>query len=98
MWTTRPCKTGSASAACETGSARTAYLEPASARREMDAPILLTPRDVMFIVSTTLVCAALVYIARGVDALPARNDRNVEALKEVLAARDLLLPRPANNR
>ena len=63
----------------------------------MDTPIL-TARDVLTIVSTTLVCAALVYIARGVDALPARNDRNVETLKEVMAARDLLAPRPANNR
>jgi len=63
----------------------------------MDTPIL-TARDVLTIVSTTLVCAALVYIARGVDALPARNDRNVEALREILANRDLLLPRPANNR
>ena len=58
----------------------------------MDAPILLTPRDVMFIVSTTLVCAALVYIARGVDALPARNDHNLEKLREIIA------PRQANNR
>ena len=63
----------------------------------MDTPIL-TARDVLTIVSTTLVCAALVYIARGVDALPARNDRNVEALREILAARDLLAPRPAYNR
>ena len=63
----------------------------------MDTPIL-TARDVLTIVSTTLVCTALVYIARGVDALPARNDRNVEALREILANRDLLLPRPANNR
>jgi hypothetical protein len=54
----------------------------------MDTPIL-TARDVLTIVSTTLVCAALVYIARGVDALPARNDRNVEALREIIA------PRPA---
>ena len=60
----------------------------------MDTPIL-TARDVLTIVSTTLVCVALVYIARGVDALPARNDRNVEALREILANRDLLAPRPA---
>ena len=60
----------------------------------MDTPIL-TARDVLTIVSTTLVCAALVYIARGVDALPARNDRNVEALREILACRDALAARPA---
>lgn len=54
----------------------------------MDTPIL-TARDVLTIVSTTLVCAALVYIARGVDALPARNDHNLEKLREIIA------PRPA---
>ena len=68
-----------------------AYLAPNAHLIQMDTP-LLTPRDVLTIVSTALICGALVYIARGVDALPARNDRNCETLRVILAAR------PANVR